>query len=96
MVTLFLVLNALRTQAATLRARSAIRVTWGLQDKSAETITPKSLTILEGYNMSPSETWYTWLGWQMGGLARCFEDNVCGKVAQIYPREVPCCCILPT
>ena len=62
MVTLFLVLNAFRTQAATLGARSAIRVTWGLQDKSADTITPKSLTTLEGYNMLSSETWYTYLG----------------------------------
>ena len=72
MVTLFLVLNALRTQAATLRARSAIRVTWGLQDKSAETITPKSLTILEGYNMLPSETWYTWVRMANGWSSKVF------------------------
>ena len=48
MVCLSLVLNALRTQAATLRARSAMVLTWGLQDRSVETITPRSLTVLVG------------------------------------------------
>ena len=52
MVTLFLVLNALTTQAATIPASPAIMLlallTCGLHDRSAETITPKSLTFFVG------------------------------------------------
>ena len=73
MVTLFLVLNALRTHAATLRARLDIMVMLVLQDKSAKTITPKSLTTLEGYNLLPSETsWYTWVR-----IANGWSNKVC-------------------
>ena len=46
---LFLDIKALRTQEATLRARSAIIVTWELQDKSADIKTLRSLTASVGY-----------------------------------------------
>ena len=51
-VVLFLLLNALSTQAATFLAHDAMQLTGWDQDKSDDPITPRSLTL--------STAWYRW------------------------------------
>ena len=64
MVALSLVLNALSTQKATFPARSAIMLTCGVQDKSAETVTPGS------FNVFKLHMFELGVGWRMDDQTR--------------------------
>ena len=53
-----LVLKTLNTPEATDLARDTIEPMWGLQDRSEDVITPKSLTVSVGYGVMPLEVKY--------------------------------------
>ena len=53
-----LVLNTLNTHDATDRALQVIALMWGVQERSDDTVTPRSRSILVGCIESPLETEY--------------------------------------
>ena len=80
-----LVLKALNTHEATDLARDTFVPVWGLQNRSEDVITPKSLTVSVAYNVMPLDVKYE------------KSSLICGSSysVELLKEDWPCYTLLP-
>ena len=81
MTSVLLVWKTLKTHANICRALSHIIFIWGAQDKSSDTVIPRSRTVFTGRRVLPFDVVY-WKTWHTVGSSHSMLDLVllnCGR-----------------